>query len=70
MSAKKTRENSVFGCCSEAMNFFVPNRTPGKLYLRCAASFSVRDHDFEFVQPMANRVPTGRLCPPCDPARA
>ena len=39
MSAKKTRENSVSSCCGEALNFFAPNRSPDKLYLRYAALF-------------------------------
>ena len=70
MSAKKTRENSVFSCCGEGMNFFVPNNNTDELYLRLAALFSAPDDDSRFVQPTATRIPTGSLCPPGDPSGA
>ena len=62
ISAKKTRENSVFSCCCEAINFFVPNRSLSKPYYRCGALFSALNKGFRFLAQREPTVPTGRLC--------
>ena len=64
---EKTRENAVFSCCGEAMNFFASNRNPGKLYLRRAALFFSPDNDFRVAPSTASDLPTGDLWPPSDP---
>ena len=61
MSAKKTRENGVSSCCFEGINFFVPNRTLSKLYLRLMPHFSATDDDFGFALPLATGIPTAYL---------
>ena len=70
MSEKKTRDSSVLSCCCEAINFFWPNRSLSKLYLRCMASNLSRHHDFKLALPGVNRVPTGQPRAPHATTRA